>query len=100
MAVPEPTAEQRQKTSARATWPVVTGGVDWPPSGLDRWVAEVVGDDDGVVRRTAAAQFLRAWPGYGSAHGAAPTAAHGVDERCSVGVLSGKQRHQLPEATG
>lgn len=92
MALLEFTAEQLQKTSAKATR--ACRGRRSRPTGIRSRpaIAAELFSRDGVGRRTAIMQLLRARPGFGLVHGTAWMAGRGVDEMQRVGRL-GAQLH-------
>lgn len=58
-------------------------------------LADVLGRDDDMARRTSVAQVLKALPGYGPARAAQLMSAAGVDDKRRVGGLGEQQRRRL-----
>jgi hypothetical protein len=96
MALPVLSPEQRQEAlakarEARAARSALLADV----KAGTRTLADVLGRDDDLARKTKVAQLVRALPGVGNARAAAIMERAGIPAQRRVGGLGARQREQL-----
>src|SRR5260221_13649855 len=96
MALPAPSAEQRQAAlqkarEARAARSALMAGL----KGGTLTLADVLDRDDDLARKTKVAQVVRALPGVGKARAAAIMERAGIPAERRIGGIGARQRGQL-----
>lgn len=96
VALPTMTPEQREAALAKARESrLARSAMLAAVKKKDLSLADVLGRDDDIAKRTRVMQLLRAVPGYGPVLATGVLTSCGIDDKRRVGALSEQQRERL-----